>query len=83
MPKSLHSAEYQLFLRLLREARVAAGLTQTQLAERLRETQSFVSKCERGERRLDVTELRTWCHALRVPFPAFAAKLDKAAHRGG
>lgn len=82
MSKSLHSADYQLFLRLLREAREAAGLTQVQLAERLRSTQSFVSKCERGERRLDVTELRGWCRALKVPFATFAAQLDKAAQRG-
>ena len=81
MPRSLHSADYQLFLRLLQEARRAAGLTQTQLAERLRSTQSFVSKCERGERRLDIAELRAWCKALKVPFATFASQLDKAAQR--
>ena len=41
---------------LLAEGRVAAGLTQVALAERLQRPQSFVSKYEGGERRLDVVE---------------------------
>ena len=57
MEKSLHSEGYSLFLRQLRAARKSAGITQIELAERLDETQSFVSKCERGERRIDVVEL--------------------------
>jgi hypothetical protein len=35
-----------------------------------------VSKCERGERRLDIVEVRTFCIALSVPFPSFATQLD-------
>jgi len=44
-------------LKALVSARTACGLTQTELAEKLRKPQSFVSKYERGERRLDVVEL--------------------------
>ncbi len=51
------SAAYRLFLRRLREARQAAGLTQVEVAKRLRRPQSYVSKCESGERRVDVVEL--------------------------
>lgn len=51
------SAAYRLFLTRLREARLAAGLTQMQAAAKLRRPQSFVSKCESGERRVDVVEL--------------------------
>ncbi|MBI1826413.1 MAG: helix-turn-helix transcriptional regulator [Planctomycetes bacterium] len=65
MDKSIHSKEYQVFLRHLRQARKKAGLTQIQLARRLSETQSFVSKCERGERRLDIVEVRRICTGLR------------------
>jgi hypothetical protein len=43
----------------------------------LNETQTFISKCERGERRIDVIELRTWCHALRADLPIFLKQLDK------
>ena len=51
------SAAYRLFLTRLREARLAAGLTQVEVAAKLRRPQSFVSKCESGERRVDVVEL--------------------------
>ncbi len=51
------SAAYRLFLRRLREARQAAGLTQVDVAAKLRRPQSYVSKCESGERRVDVVEL--------------------------
>ena len=53
MDKTLYSKEYGAVLRVLQEAREEAGLTQEQLAMRLGESQSFVSKVERGERRLD------------------------------
>lgn len=77
MEKSLFSRGYDLFLQQLRAARENAGITQEQLAERLDATQSWVSKCERGERRLDMVEVRTWCRALGIPFSAFAADFDK------
>ncbi len=47
-----------MFLKRLREARQAAGLTQVKVAAKLGRPQSFVSKCESGERRVDVVELR-------------------------
>jgi transcriptional regulator with XRE-family HTH domain len=81
MQKTISSQEGKLFLRLLREAREKAGVSQTQLAERLTESQSFISKCERGERRLDVVELRAWCHALKISFSAFVAEFDQATQR--
>lgn len=62
--------------RLLRGARLEAGLRQQDLAERLGVPQSFVSKYESGERRLDVLELRQVCMALGLPFCAFARRLD-------
>ncbi len=76
MDKSIFSRDYEVFLRRLREARRRAGLTQVQLAERLGQTQTFVSKCERGERRLDVVEVRAFCLALGESFPAFVAAFD-------
>ena len=48
MEKSIFSREYDLLKRMLRESRDAAKLTQTELAGRLHETQSYVSKVERG-----------------------------------
>jgi transcriptional regulator with XRE-family HTH domain len=77
MEKSTFNQDYILFLAHLKRARQASGLTQAQLAERLGLTQSFVSKCERGERRLDVIELRVFCQAIGVSFEDFIAQLGK------
>lgn len=51
-------------------------MSQVKLATHLRETQTFISKCERGERRLDIIELRTWCCALNVDLLAFLERLN-------
>lgn len=77
MEKFAHSEGYDLFLIRLRRARQEAGLTQGQLADRLGQTQSFISKCERGERRLDVVELRAFCIAMGIPFTDFVARLAR------
>jgi transcriptional regulator with XRE-family HTH domain len=75
--KSITSRAYKVFLRELRSARRKSGLTQVDLAAKLGETQSFVSKCERGERRIDVVELRVFCEAFSLPFPKFAQRLER------
>ena len=62
---ALHSTRYRQFLRRLKDARRAAGLTQTQVARALRRPQSFVSKCEAGERRVDVIELDAFANLYR------------------
>ncbi len=54
---TVHSPRYRQFLKKLRAARLDAGLTQQEVARALRRPQSFVSKCESGERRVDVVEL--------------------------
>ena len=66
MPGSFHSREYESFRALLVEARKKAGLSQAQLARKLSRPQSFVSKFERGERRLDVVEFKAIAEALNV-----------------
>ena len=76
MEKSLYTSEYGQLLRLLKETRQSAGVTQVALAERLGQSQSFVSKIERGERRLDVIQLRTICQALETTLSAFASELE-------
>jgi transcriptional regulator with XRE-family HTH domain len=64
--KSVYSKRYKRLLEALKSARVAADLTQSQAAERLKKPQSFVSKCESGERRIDVIELLEYCHLYGV-----------------
>jgi transcriptional regulator with XRE-family HTH domain len=48
---------YSRFLERLKEARSSAGLTQVEVAKRVNRPQSFVSKIESGERRVDAVEL--------------------------
>ena len=57
----------------------AFGDDQGELAERLGQTQSWVSKVERGERRLDLVELREFCEGMGVPFVEFVAEFDRKA----
>jgi transcriptional regulator with XRE-family HTH domain len=76
MEKSVFTAEYRALLSLLRETRQAAGISQTELAERLGQSQSFVSKVEIGERRLDLIQVRTICRTLGTTLPAFVAALE-------
>jgi transcriptional regulator with XRE-family HTH domain len=64
MEKTIYTREYGLMLRVLREMRERAPLTQMELASRLNVTQVFISKCESGQRRLDLIELRAWCAAM-------------------
>lgn len=65
-------ARYEVFLRRLRKAREQANLTQAQVAARLGKPQSFVSKVETGERRLDFLEVAELAAIYRVPVDFFA-----------
>jgi len=62
---------------LLRRLRTEAGLTQTELARRLGRPQSYVSKYEAGERRLDFLELREVCGALGTPMDEFLRRFEE------
>ena len=64
MPSSVFTQRHQEFIQFLVAARKAAGVTQAELAARLHRHQSFVSKYERGERRLDVVEFCQVAEAL-------------------
>jgi len=76
--KAAHSAGYRRLCVLLRELRQEAGLTQVQVAGALDEHQSFVSKYESGERRLDVIELIEILRVLGVPMTDLLQRLEVA-----
>lgn len=82
MEKSIYTRDNETFLRLLREARERAGQTQVQLAKKLRLTQSHLSKIERGDCRLDIVQLRTYCTAVGVSLKDFVARLERELTRG-
>ncbi len=72
---SLHSAPYKRFLREVRAMRLAARLTQEQLARKLHKPQTYVSKSESGERRLDLVEWLAFCKACGQDPKAFLDRL--------
>jgi transcriptional regulator with XRE-family HTH domain len=59
---------------LLREVRIEAGLTQTAVAESIGQTQSYVSKYEQGEQRLDLLELEAVCNAVGIQLTEFVRR---------
>ena len=77
MPKTIFSEGQERFLRLLRQAREDAGMTQVQLAKKLAVPQSFVSKIESGERRVDLVELQAVCKALGISLSKFVRKFEQ------
>jgi len=64
--KSVYTRKYKKLLEHLRLTRIAANLTQADVAKALKRPQSFVSKCESGERRIDVIELIEFCRIYGV-----------------
>jgi len=58
MSKSIYSKEYKNIIERLKTARLDAGLKQEDVASKLKKPQSYVSKIERGERRVDAAELK-------------------------
>ena len=82
MHKTLYSRSYQAFLCLLVKSRLEARLTQTEMALKMEEDQSWVSKVERGVRRLDVVELEHWCRAIDMPMSEFVRQYEELTQLG-
>jgi len=77
-PSVVHTSDYQYLLKRLRQARVKAGLTQVQVAKALGRQQSFVTKSELGERRIDAIDLQRFARLYHKPVSYF---LPPASHR--
>ena len=56
--KSIYSIKYGAVVKQLKKARLETGLTQTAVAKKLKKPQSYISKIEQGERRVDIVELQ-------------------------
>lgn len=83
--KTVFTNEYEVLLQALIAGRNAVSLTQADLAYLLRKPQSFVSKYERGERRLDVVELIEICGLIKLDPHAIidAIQLASSTDEGG
>lgn len=71
MNTSVYSKEYQNVIKRLREARIESGLKQEEVAERFGKPQSYVSKIERGERRVDIAEAKLFAKLYQKPIDFF------------
>ena len=77
MTRSAFTRKHEYFRKILVEARRDAGLTQVALAKKLGRPQSFVSKFERGERRLDVIEFVEVARALSLNAARIVSALER------
>nr|WP_059392278.1 helix-turn-helix transcriptional regulator [Pseudomonas toyotomiensis] len=77
MEKSVYRDENLVFLKLLKQCRVEAGLTQEDFAKALDRPQSFVSDVERGLRRLDLIQLRDICQVLGISLSSFVQRFEE------
>jgi transcriptional regulator with XRE-family HTH domain len=77
VPKSLFTRRHTQLRKLLTKARKDAGLTQVQLAHRLGRRQAYISRIERGERRIDVVEFLDLAHAIGFDAARFIADFDR------
>lgn len=81
MPNPLHSTNYGVFRELLVKARLSSGITQVELAKQLDKPQSYVSKYERGERRIDLPEFVELAEILGLDTTAFIEEYRKAVKK--
>ena len=77
MDKSIHSHLYHQVIGRLRGKREKLGITQVQLADLLKVNQTFISRVETCDRRLDIIELHHICQVLGISFVDFIQEVDK------
>lgn len=77
MKKKIYIAQRNRLVALLREMRIEADMTQTDLATHIEKDQAYVSRYESGQRRLDVLEVREICQAIGITLEGFAKRLEK------
>ncbi len=80
MEKTLTTKRHQKLIELLIRYREKAGLTQSELAEKLDEYQSFIARMESGQRRLDVVEFLTLAELLRFDAVDVLKQLKRVKH---
>jgi transcriptional regulator with XRE-family HTH domain len=77
MKKTLSTKESKILLEMLYQLRSSSGIRQSDLAQMLKVPQSFISKIESGERRIDIIELRTILKCLNTNLIEFMSELEK------
>ena len=80
MKKGLNSKEAKILIEMIYQLRASSGLRQSDLAKALKVPQSFISKLESGERRIDLIELRTVLSFLKTDLIEFVMEFEKRIH---
>lgn len=71
MNNSIHTKEYKELVQKLKQARVSLGLGQKQVANKLKKTQSYISKIESGQIRIDIIQLKQLAKLYKKPLDFF------------
>lgn len=71
MSRSIYSKDYKAIIERLKMGRIEAGLSQQAVADKLGKPQSYISKIESGERRLDVAEMKKFAAIYKKPVDYF------------
>jgi len=71
MSNSVYSKDYKDIIERLKKARIEVGLSQQEVADKLGKPQSYISKIESGERRLDVAEMKKFAQLYKKPSSYF------------
>lgn len=71
MPKTIYSKDHKRIVERLRNARREADLNQIRVARLLKKTQSYISKIEAGQRRIDIVVLKEFARVYKKPIDYF------------
>jgi len=82
MDRTLRSAGHRALMEALKTARLDAGLTQTEVAQKLKRPQSFVAKYENGERKVEVVELAHIARAIGCSACGVLEQVESAEFKG-
>jgi transcriptional regulator with XRE-family HTH domain len=74
MDKTIYTKDHKFIIEQLKKARIEAGFDQEKVAELLGKTQSYISKIEAGQRRIDIVQLKEFAKAYKKPLDYFIKK---------
>jgi len=74
MSKTIYSKDHRFLTEQLKKARIEVDLDQEKVAEILGKTQSYISKIEAGQRRVDIVQLKKFAKTYKKPLDYFIKK---------